>query len=147
MKKGKTEIPDLDISRLLALKAYEQPNAARREKNIQNIMRSVHSTKNIPSLLLFPERGFGWMIAEPRYGIAALFILFLGLHVIDRPMPKEPVAENTLKAPSPIELILAAGESETNSVQRVRIPALSRDPVLYSPYTERPKALLTSFGE
>jgi hypothetical protein len=146
MKKGKTEVPELDITGLLSLKAYEQPDSARTEKNIQNIMRSVHSTGNIPSLLLFPERGFGWMIAQPRYGIAALFILFLGLHLIDRPIPAELLADSTLKAPSPIESFVAGGV-ETNRVQRVRMPALAKDPALYSPYAESPAALLTSFGE
>lgn len=144
MKSTEKEIPELDIAGLLALKAFERPDENRTEKNISNIMREVNSTGNVPTLLLFPEKGLKWMVAQPRYGIAALFILFLGLHLMDHPRPEEWVAESTLKAPSPAESIVAG----TNAVPRVnRMPALAKDPALYSPYSEAPKPLLTSFGE
>jgi hypothetical protein len=144
MNTTKKKSPELDIAGLVALRAYERPDPDRTEKNISNIMREVNSTQNVPTLLLFPEKGLQWMIAQPRYGIAALFILFLGLHLMDHPRPPELVAQSTLRAPSPAESIIA----NTNTVPRVnRMPALAKDPALYSPYSEDSKPLLTSFGE
>jgi hypothetical protein len=87
MKNEKTEATELDLAGLLALKKFEHPDAGRNEKNIQNIMRVVRETNNVPSLLLFPDKSFAWMFTQPRYGIAALFLLFLGLHLLDRPIP------------------------------------------------------------
>ncbi len=92
MSKSKTkEIPDLDIPGLLALKIFERPQGDRVEKKIQNIMREVRTAHKRPSLLLFPDKSNAWMFAQPRYGVAALFLIFLGLHLLDRPMPKAEV--------------------------------------------------------
>jgi hypothetical protein len=78
---------DLDIAGLLALKAFERPTDERIEKGVQNTMRAVREEHAKPSLLHFPDKSSAWMFAQPRYGIAALFILFLGLHLLERPMP------------------------------------------------------------
>jgi hypothetical protein len=123
-EKEKTVDGELDISGLLALKAYESPDGDRVEKNIQNIMREVRMTNNAPSLLFFPDKSFGWMFAQPRYGIAALFIVFLGLHLLERPLPATSVGTVMLRAPETAEAVAAAG---TNYVKTV--------PGLSSPYT------------
>lgn len=117
MKKEKTEAPELDIAGLLALKKYERPEEARIEKNIQNIMRTVRSTSNMPSLLLFPDKSFAWMFAQPRYGIAALFVLFLGLHLLDRPMP--------VSSANPLAVIKEPGAEMIASVDTNRLKAAS----------------------
>ena len=99
-KNKKTATPELDIAGLLALKTYEKPDAKRVEKNIQNIMREVRTTSHVPSLLLFPDKSFAWMFAQPRYGVAALFVLFLGLHLLQRPMPVALVGTSVIKEPN-----------------------------------------------
>ena len=136
-KNLKTESSGLDIAGLLALKTYERPDAARVEKNIQNTMRAVRTTSNMPSLLLFPDKSFAWMFAQPRYGIAALFVLFLGLHLLDRPMP---VATGgslaVIKAPG-MEIMASV---DTNQLKAATIPgiapafSLAGEPTMLSSY-------------
>lgn len=121
-KSGTTEAADLDIERLLVLKRFERPNKERTEKNIQNIMRAVRTTSNVPSLLIFPDKSFTWMFAQPRYGVAALFVLFLGLHLLDRPMP--------VAAGSPVAVIKAPGVEimtpvDTNGLKAATIPGIT----------------------
>jgi hypothetical protein len=123
-KNGKTAAPELDVAGLLALKIYERPEARRTEKNIQNIMRAVRSTDRRPSLLLFPDKSFAWMFAQPRYGVAALFMLFLGLHLLDRPMPVTtagPVANTMIREPG-AEMIAAV---DTNRLKAAKIPGIA----------------------
>ena len=143
MKKQNTEIPDLDVMRLLELKKYERPEKNRAEKHIQNIMREVRSVSNEPALLLLPERGMGWLFAQPRYGIAALFVLFLGLHLIDRPVPKEGVGTVSLEAPEPSASVMAA----VGTNQAVRLPGVAADESLYPAFSGEAKPVLTSLTE
>ncbi len=105
----KTAAPELNITGLLALKTYERPDGIRVEKNIQNIMREVRTTNQMPSLLFFPDKSLGWMFAQPRYGVAALFILFLGLHLLERPVPGASAGTAMLKVPGTAEAVAAAG--------------------------------------
>jgi len=126
MKKVKTEAPELDIAGLLALKKYERPDETRIEKNIQNVMREVRATSNMPSLLLFPDKNFTWMFAQPRYGVAALFLLFLGLHLLDRPMP--------VAAGRPVAVIKEPGAEIMASVDTNRLKAAAV-PGITSPFS------------
>jgi hypothetical protein len=121
-KNKKTAASELDITGLLALKTYERPEKERAEKSIQNIMREVRSADRMPSLLLFPDKSFAWMFAQPRYGVAALFIIFLGLHLLDRPMPvmtSGPVA--IIKGPG-AEIMAAV---DTNHLKAAAVPGLT----------------------
>ncbi|MCC7300853.1 MAG: hypothetical protein IT583_07220 [Verrucomicrobia bacterium] len=119
----KSEVQGLDISGLLSLKRYERPDSARVEKNIQNTMRTVRTTSNMPSLLLFPDKSFGWMVAQPRYGVAALFIIFLGLHLIDRRIPIASGGPGAIiKAPGAEEI---AASVDTNQLKSVTVPGMS----------------------
>jgi hypothetical protein len=138
MSKNKiTEASGLDIAGLLALKKYERPDAGRSEKNIQGIMRAVRTTSNMPSLLLFPDKSFAWMFAQPRYGVAALFVLFLGLHLLDRPMPVSsggPVA--VIKAPG-VEMMASVDTNQLNAaaVPGIKPPfSLAGEPATLSSY-------------
>lgn len=122
MSKNKNmESPELDVAGLLALKTYERPDANRVEKNIQNIMRTVRTTNNVPSLLLFPDKSFAWMFAQPRYGVAALFVLFLGLHLLDRSMPIASIGTVAIKEPR-VEMMVSV---DTNQVKTATIPGIS----------------------
>lgn len=122
-KKEKTADSELDIVGLLTLKTYERPDEERVEKNIQGIMREVRATNQMPSLLFFPDKSFGWMFAQPRYGVAALFILFLGLHLLERPSPTTSAGAVMFRVPEMAETIAA---SETNQFKT--IPGLSSSP-------------------
>ena len=121
-KDKKTEATELDIAGLLALKDYERPDALRVEKNIQNTMRAVRTTSNAPSLLIFPDKSFAWMFAQPRYGVAALFVLFLGLHLLERPLPSASIGSlAVVKAPG-VEIMAAV---DTNQLKASAIPGIS----------------------
>jgi hypothetical protein len=125
----------VDIAGLVALKTYERPEPARIEKNIQNVMRAVRTTNQLPTLLHFPDKSLGWMVAQPRYGIAALFIIFLGLHLLERPLPAATSAGTAmLKAPGTAEAVAAAG---TNQLKTVAVPGLAP----YSSMAGEPAAL------
>lgn len=119
MKKEKTE--GLDVAGLLALKAYEQPDAKRIKKNVQGTMRAVRAAHKRPTLHFFPDKSTAWMFAQPRYGIAALFVIFLGLHLLQRPMPVDPVGTAPVEEPR-VEMELLAA-TETNRAP-VTIPAI-----------------------
>ncbi len=143
MKKNeKTEVAELDITGLLALKTYERPDEIRAEKNIQNIMREVRATDRVPSLLFFPDKSFAWMFAQPRYGVAALFILFLGLHLLERPLPVASAGTALLRAPGAAEEVAAAG---TNHIKAVAVPGLP--PAAYSSFAAESKPVFASFRD
>ena len=124
-KKIRVQLDDseLDVKELLILKAYARPDRDRVEKNIENIMHAVRSAHKKPTLHHFPDKSTGWMFAQPRYGVAALFIIFLGLHLLDRPIPETTVGSSVLEEPSAD--IEAPTGIETNTV--LGIPAV--DPV------------------
>jgi hypothetical protein len=72
---------DLMLQQMLHLKQFETPDAERMVKNRQNIMRQVREVSrqkrwSVGDLL---EVNIPWFFAEPRYGIAALFVVFAGL--------------------------------------------------------------------
>ena len=117
-----------DVAELLALKVYERPAAARVEKSIENIMHAVRSAHKRPSLHHFPDKSLTWMFAQPRYGVAALFIIFLGLHLLKSPMPENPVGSGAIK--EPVAGIEMQGGVDTNAVPAIGILAV--DPVLPS---------------
>ncbi len=126
MKKKDTPASGLDIAGLLALKAFERPGAERIEKNIQCTMQAVRAAHKRPSLHYFPDKSLGWMFAQPRYGIAALFVIFLGLHLMQRPMPAESVGSSVMSEPG-LAMDLSA-VTETNRAAPVipPLPAGSR---------------------
>ena len=72
------------LQQLLHLKQYEAPDASRMMKNKQNIMRLVReaNSKKRKSLGDLMEVNMPWFFAEPRYGIALLFVAFAGLQFL-----------------------------------------------------------------
>ncbi len=94
------EVSESEQVDLLALKAYARPDVARTEKNIENTMHAVRAAHKRPSLHHFPDKSMGWMFAQPRYGVAALFIFFLALHLLDRSMPEEAPGSSVLEEPT-----------------------------------------------
>ena len=139
MSRKNKQIPDLDIAGLLALRAYERPDTARAEKNIQSILREVRTLSHRPSAQEL-NRKLG-IFAQPRYGIAALFIIFLGLHLIDRPVPAGGTGPSAIERPSTGQEIAAS--METNRTRSVSIPGI--EPV-YKPLSGEP-ATFVNFRE
>jgi hypothetical protein len=75
---------ELLLKQLMHLKQYEKPEVARMTRNKQNIMREVRnaSTNKRKSLGDLLENNVPWLFAEPKYGIALLFIAFAGLQYV-----------------------------------------------------------------
>ncbi len=121
MKKEETE--ELDIAGLLALKAFEHPDAEHIEKNVQTTMQAVRASHKQPSLHFFPDKSPAWMFAQPRYGIAALFVIFLGLHLLQRPMPDQQIGVGAVEEPG-VEMDMAS-VVQTNQAPST-IPAMSK---------------------
>ena len=72
------------LTKLLHLKHYETPDPSRMTRNKQNIMRQVResqASKRKPLLDLL-ELNIPWFFAEPKYGLAAVFIAFLALQYV-----------------------------------------------------------------
>ncbi len=72
------------LRQLMQLKRYETPEPARMSRNKQNIMREVRNAKaskrkSIGDLI---EVSMPWFFAEPKYGVAALFVAFVGLQYL-----------------------------------------------------------------
>lgn len=122
---GGSENTELDLTGLLALKAYERPDKARAEKNIEDTLRAVRTAHKRPSIHHFPDKSMGWMFAQPRYGVAALFILFLVLHLLDRPLPEAPAESSVIEKPT-MGVAPPSGIS-TNTIVVPELPAI--DPV------------------
>jgi hypothetical protein len=125
--KKKEDSAELDIAGLLALKAFEHPDAKRIEKNVQSTMQAVRAAHKRPTLHLFPDKSAAWMFAQPRYGIAALFILFLCLHLMNRPVSTAAVASSALEEPGLGE-VLSTVSAATNAPMGIPPVPMSRQP-------------------
>ncbi len=76
---------DEDVLRkLFHLKRYEAPETSRMTRNKQNIMRHVREShrNQRKSLGDWAEISFPWFFAEPKYGVAMLFVAFAGLQYV-----------------------------------------------------------------
>jgi len=141
MSRKKTEIPDLDVAGLLALKIYERPDVVRTEKSVQSILRGIHAFEKSPSTQV-SNRKFGWVFAQPRYGVAALFVFFLGLHLLDRPEPATSMGSSVLEDPSSGMEAMAA-VVDTNRTKAASVPGIA--PV-YNPLADE-SASFSDYGK
>lgn len=68
----------------LHLKRYETADEGRLLRNRQNIMREVRSIQanRKPSYFERLETRLGWFYAEPKYGLALIFLLFALLQFV-----------------------------------------------------------------
>ncbi len=78
------DLGEVLLQQLLHLKKYELPEPSRMVKSKQNIMRQVREVNSQKrwSLGDLLEVNIPWFFAEPRYGIALLFIVFAGLQFL-----------------------------------------------------------------
>ena len=67
------------IKDLLSLRRYEEPKSGRIERGVANIMRQVRLSED-----RYDQRQsrFIWLFTEPRYGVALLFLVFIGLNLV-----------------------------------------------------------------
>lgn len=84
LKESGVQSTDHLFRHLIHLKRYEKPDAARMVRNKQNIMRQIrqesqNKSKSIGDLIEF---SFPWLFAEPKYGVALLFVAFVGLQYL-----------------------------------------------------------------
>ncbi len=91
-------------------------------------MHAVRAANKRPSLLLFPDKSLGWMLAQPRYGVVALFLVFLVLHTCGRLKPVEPVS-------SPLVTPVNSGSGSTEMSED---PSVAEYPLLISSPTGFP---------
>ena len=78
------DVADELLQKLFHLKSYEIPDSERMTRNKQNIMRRVREVNSRTRWDLFDllEVNIPWFFAEPKYGIAALFIAFASLQYL-----------------------------------------------------------------
>jgi NTP pyrophosphatase (non-canonical NTP hydrolase) len=119
------ESADVLLQQLFHLKGYEVPDAARMTRNKQNIMRQVReiNSKKRWSLSDLLEMNIPWFFAEPRYGIAALFVVFAALQFWGASTAKQESGGAGLYAQG--HGMTVAGQNSgvyTNSVSYPKIP-------------------------
>ena len=84
LKETGMEPAELMLQHLFHLKRFETPDDASMVRNKQNIMRQIrqddqNKRKPIGDLI---ELNFPWLFAEPKYGVAVLFVAFAGLQYL-----------------------------------------------------------------
>jgi len=122
------------LSKLLYLKEFEKPAPERMLKSRQEIMRRVRQSegKGRQTLGDLLEMHVPWLFAEPRYGIAALFIAIAALQFVDvrrrHPAKTGIYTSNEAAVPAAVAQLPAS----TNDVYYPRLPGNVRlfdDPV------------------
>lgn len=116
------------LQKLLHLKRYETPEIARMTRNRQNIMRQVREATRSKrrSFSELIEVSFPWLFAEPKYGVALLFIAFMGLQYIGANARHAAQSDTGIYTSTMSAEQLAAYDkaaaTETNSIEYPRIP-------------------------
>jgi hypothetical protein len=114
------------LKKLFHLKGYEVPEPSRMVRNKQNIMRRVREVSRTKSRRLgdLLEINIPWFFAEPKYGIALLFVVFASLQYLSMN------ARNSTRSQSGIYThsdSLASFEQNagaaTNNISYPRLPA------------------------
>ncbi len=117
------EQAELLLKQLMHLKQYETPETVRMTRSRQNIMRKVrhvqsHRRKSLGELL---EARIPWFFAEPKYGIALLFIAFAALQYVE--INREQAVRGTgIYTSSVVALDQQAANVSTNTVSYPRLP-------------------------
>jgi hypothetical protein len=117
---------DVLLQQLLHLKSYETPDAIRMAKNKQNIMRQVREANSRThwSLSDLLEVNIPWFFAEPRYGIAALFVVFATLQFLGANMQKEVRGKTGVYTRNSGMAVAGQGsDAFTNSVSYPKLPS------------------------
>lgn len=113
------------LKQLFHLKRYETPEISRMTRNKQNIMRQVRETgqnrrKSLGDLM---EINFPWFFAEPKYGVALLFVAFAGLQYIGS-NARYAAQNDTGIYPTPIDRFAAYEQPATATTNAIEYPEL-----------------------
>ncbi len=130
MKNKNSEEPvdslaDIRLQQLLHLKRYETPDATRMVRSKQNIMRQVRESSSRKRWTLgdLLEVNIPWFFAEPRYGVAALFIVFAGLQFLGRPQKQVRTGIYTAPTAKMAAYEQAAPANYTNQFSYPKLPS------------------------
>ncbi len=116
---------DVLLQQLFHLKGYETPDALQMTRSKQNIMRRVREASsrkhwNLSDLL---EMNIPWFFAEPRYGIAALFIVFAGLQFLGINAQKQARGKTGIyTSESNVAMLDQGSMLSTNRISYPRLP-------------------------
>ena len=118
------EAADLLLKQLFHLKHYETPEVARMVRNKQNIMRQVREAsrekrKSLGDLL---EINYPWFFAEPKYGVAILFVAFAGLQYLGINARSAATSATGIYTSAGQVAFEQGAESESNAVAYAEIP-------------------------
>lgn len=118
-----TEAADELLQKLFHLKRYELPDDARMAKNRQNILREVRAGRTAAwTLADLVEVNIPWFFAEPRYGIAALFIVFASLQFWGVSAQKQAHDKNEMVVPQGVAVADVDSTIYTNSITYPKLP-------------------------
>lgn len=134
----------LSVRQMISLKAYEKPDEKAATSTVSRIMHEIREQEKQREK---SDEKWAWFFAEPRYGLAALIVLFFALHMLsvkpdhynDTLAFNEPAAatpELTLE-----DLDLAGALSPTNSLYRYPEfnPSDNAEFPVYGPDLARPE--------
>ena len=122
-------LADERLQQLLFLKRYERPDPASLARNRQNIMREVRQAgaKQKWSLGDLLEMHIPWFFAEPRYGLAALFVLFAGLQFWGAHFQGQLKGTDFAGTQQPAANYATLASASTNNSPQVKYPELPED--------------------
>ncbi len=133
------------LQQLFHLKRFETPEVARMTRNKQNIMRQVRETdrnkrKSLGDLL---EINFPWFFAEPKYGVALLFVAFTALQYLGI-NDRHAAQSNTGIYTSSGDRFAAYESSAATTTNTINYPELPRGETLFE--THPNNSILTPVG-
>jgi predicted anti-sigma-YlaC factor YlaD len=118
----------LAVMRLIGFKVFEQPRSAIETRGVSNIMREVRLAEDEPSAR---EARWLWMINEPRYALAMLLVVFIGLNLM-----RSDDHRKSVSVIFPPDSVLE--QKVPASMQLLNQVAIGRENVLYD-YPELPE--------
>jgi len=138
MQESELEMGDELLKQLFHLKSYETPEVARMTRNKQNIMRQVReaSRSKRKSLSDLIEISYPWFFAEPKYGVALLFVAFAGLQYMGV-NAKHAAQSNTGIYTSSTDRFAAYEQSAAAGTNTVSYPEFPRGATLFRDYQGR----------
>lgn len=122
------EATDRLLTKLLYLKSYETPSEERMLRNRRNIMREIREVdRRRWSWDQLLEMKLPWLFAEPRYGLAMLFVVFAGLQFWSHQVQQKDRGSNGLytaadAGPRAVYNTAAVAAGPTNQVVYTEVP-------------------------
>jgi len=123
---GGEEQAELLLQKLMHLKRYEVAEAHRMIRNKQNIMRQVRESARTQrrSLVDLLEVNIPWFFAEPKYGLAVLFVAFVGLQYLGINARNAAQSQTGIyTAPRSMAVLEQSSILSTNSISYPKLPS------------------------